>query len=281
MAAIPPPAEQEIIDRVYASYEKAENEKGFYLGRLGASFLGKECLRETWLSWRAYARPVFGGRMLRLFETGHQQEARIVADLRAAGLEVWDRDAETGEQIEYTEETGHFIVKLDGIVRRVPESPKAAHVLEIKTHNKNSFSALQKHKLQKSKPEHYVQVQAGMLFSGVKRGLYVALCKDDEQLYVERVYPDEAVQVAAQRKIITLVNATMRPAGISTDGEGFGCKFCDMKPVCLNQVEPLRTCRSCVHADPANQKGEWVCSISGETLSKEQQLAACGSYEVL
>ena len=281
MPAFPPTSEQEIIDRIYDTYSKREADKGYYLGRLGASFLGEECARKTWLSWRGYARPGFSGRMLRLFQTGHLQEDRIVEDLRAAGLSVWARDPETGEQLQYIDETGHFIVKLDGVVTGVPGAPKAAHVLEIKTHNKNSFAGLLKHKLQKAKPEHYVQVQAGMMLSGVKRGLYVAVCKDDEQFYVERVHPDEAVQAEASKKIIKLVNAKIKPAGISTDGEGFGCKFCDMKPACLGQVAPERTCRSCVHADPAIITGEWVCSFTGVTLSKPAQLRACEHYEAL
>ena len=281
MVMIPPRPEQQLIDRIYKTYEDKEAKKGFYLGRLGASFLGEECLRKTWLSWRAYAQSQFGGRMLRLFSTGHAQEDRIVADLKAAGLEVWEKDPLTGEQFQYIDETGHFIVKLDGIAKGVPESEKTPHVLEIKTHNKNSFSGVQKHGVLKSKPEHYVQVQAGMLFSGIKRGLYVALCKDDEQFYVERIHPDAAVQAEASKKILRLVNATIRPAGISPDGEGFGCKYCDMKEVCTGRTAPLRTCRSCVHADPARVTGEWVCGLLGAPLSKEAQKQTCPEYVCL
>ena len=281
MVALPKSGEQQLIDNIYKTYEVKEAERGFYLGRLGASFLGEECMRKTWLSWRAYAQAKFGGRMLRLFGTGHWQEERIVADLRAAGVGVWDRDPSTGEQLEYVDETGHFIVKLDGIIKGVPEAVKTAHVLEIKTHNKNSFSGVSKHGVQKSKPEHYVQVQAGMMMSGLERGLYVALCKDDEQFHIERIKADPAVQQAAKRKIVTLVNATLKPAGISTDGEAFGCKFCDMKEVCMGAVTPLKTCRSCVHVDPTVLPGEWVCSITGETLTKHAQKTACEEYECL
>jgi len=281
MVALPKSSEQQLIDNIYKTYEVKEAERGFYLGRLGASFLGEECLRKTWLSWRAYATAKFGGRMLRLFGTGHWQEERIVADLRAAGLSVWDRDEKTGQQIEYIDDTGHFIVKLDGIVKGVPEAVKTSHVLEIKTHNKNSFAGIAKHGVQKSKPEHYVQVQAGMLKSGLTRGLYVALCKDDEQFYVERIYPDAVAQSGVDRKIVSLVNATMRPAGISPDGESFGCKFCDMKEVCTGRATPLKTCRSCQHAKPNVLPGEWVCGLYGSTLSKDAQKNACPDYEVL
>jgi len=281
MVALPKSGEQQLIDNIYKTYEVKESERGFYLGRLGASFLGEECLRKTWLSWRAYAKAQFGGRMLRLFGTGHWQEDRIVADLRAAGVSVWDRDETTGAQIEYVDDTGHFIVKLDGIVKGVPEAEKTPHVLEIKTHNKNSFAGVLKHGVQKAKPEHYVQVQAGMMMSGLDRGLYVALCKDDEQFYVERLKADKPVQEAARRKIVSLVNATIRPAGISTDGEGFGCKFCDMKEVCTGRAEPLKTCRSCQHVQANALPGEWVCGLYGTTLGKEAQKSACPEYVCL
>jgi hypothetical protein len=46
--------------------------------------------------------------MLRLFETGHLQEERIVEDLRRAGFAVWDK-REDGRQFEFIDETGQFI----------------------------------------------------------------------------------------------------------------------------------------------------------------------------
>jgi hypothetical protein len=281
MVAIPKSIEQRLIEKIYGTYETIERDRGYYLGRLGASFLGEECLRKTWLSWRAYSRGGFNGRMLRLFATGHSQEERIVADLRDAGLSVWDRDEKTGEQLEFVDKTGHFIVKLDGVVKSIPEVEEIPHVLEIKTHNKSSFSSLLKKGLVDAKPEHYVQLQAGMMMSGLSDGLYVALCKDDEQFYIERVQADEAVQTAAQKKIIKLVSATMKPAGISDSGEGYVCKFCSARQVCIGQEPPVKTCRSCVHARADTVPGEWVCELKGETLSKKAQLLACEEYVCL
>jgi hypothetical protein len=217
--------------------------------------------------------------MYRLFETGHLQEDRIVGDLKNAGLQVWEKDAD-GEQFQYLDETGHFIVKVDGVIKGVPESEDKAHILEIKTHNKNSFSGVAKHGVQKSKPLHYSQVQAGMLFSGLTRALYVSLCKDDEQFYIERVKEDKDEQKRIKHRIISIVNATIKPAGISDDGEAFGCKFCDMEEVCTGRVAPLVTCRSCVSAT-AEADGEWFCNEHGHKLGKDSQRAACDLYEVL
>lgn len=277
MAAIPPLAEQELINRVYDAIKAEKADKDLYLGRLGSSFIGRDCLRQTWLSWRAFASSEFDGRMYRLFETGHLQEDRIIADLRRAGFTVFDRDAE-GRQFEFVDDTGHFIVKVDGVLKGFPDDPDTPYVLELKTHNKNSFSALQKHGVKASKPEHYTQVQAGMMLGGFLQAAYIALCKDDEKLHVERIQADPTEFERIQKTIETLVNATLKPAGISDDGSSFGCKFCDMKGVCTGAVKPVKTCRSCRLCIP-DEKGEWFCLKHVHLLTKEQQRNACPEYE--
>ena len=281
MVAIPPRPEQQIINNTYAAIEKEEDSKSpdIYLGRLGASFIGEECLRKIWLDWRAFARPKFDGRMLRLFNTGHIQEERIVNDLRNAGLEVWDKN-EDGDQYAFTDSTGHFVVKVDGIVKGVPESEHKAHDLEIKTHNKDSFNGVVKKGVELSKPQHYIQMQAGMLFGKFTRALYVALNKDNEQYHIERIKENKIEQHKIQVKIEKLVNARLRPAGISEDGGSFGCKFCDMKTVCLKQEIPLVNCRTCVNAIPV-ENGEWMCNLNKQKLSLFDQRVTCDSYEAL
>lgn len=278
MVAIPPKPEQQIINRVYAAIQKERADPDLYLGRLGSSFIGEECIRQIWLDWRGFAREQFEGRMLRLFETGHLQEARIVEDLRRAGFAVWDK-REDGRQFEFTDESGHFITKVDGVIKDVPESDKP-HVLEVKTHNKNSFSSLVKKGVQEAKPTHYSQMQISMALGGFTRALYVAVCKDDEQFYVERVKEDKAEQEKLKGKIIKLTEARLRPAGISDDGSSFGCKFCSMKPVCIKEAEPLRHCRTCAMCTPG-QEGKWVCELNKDTLSIDRQRLGCEHYEAL
>ncbi|NDC48631.1 MAG: oxidoreductase [Micrococcales bacterium] len=278
MVAIPPKPEQQIIDRVYAAIQKEKADPDLYLGRLGSSSIGEECVRQVWLSWRGFAREAFDGRMLRLFETGHQQEARIVADLRRAGFAVWDKQPD-GRQYEFTDPTGHFITKVDGVIKNVPESDKP-HLLEIKTHNKNSFSSLLKKGVQGAKPSHYAQMQISMALGGFTRGLYVAVCKDDETLYVERIREDPAEQAKLQQKIIKFTEARLRPAGISDDGSSFGCKFCSMKAVCVKETPPLQHCRTCRMCAPGLE-GKWVCELNNHTLTLDEQRKGCEHYEAL
>ena len=278
MVAIPPRPEQQIVNRIYAAIEKEKARTDLYLGRLGSSFIGEECVRQIWLDWRGFARGKFDGRMLRLFETGHLQEARIVDDLRKAGLAIWDKQSD-GRQFEFIDETGHLITKLDGVAKDIPESGKP-HVLEVKTHNKNSFANLVKKGVQEAKPSHYAQIQISMKLGGFTRALYVAVCKDDEQFYVERVKEDAALQERLIKKVKTLVSARLRPAAISDDASAFGCRFCDMKAVCVKDAEPLRHCRTCSMCTPGAE-GKWVCELNRHTLTLDEQRAGCEHYEAL
>jgi hypothetical protein len=270
-----PVQEVEVIDRIYDAIEK-KSRRQLRLSRLGASGIGDECIRKIWLSWRAYDTSKFGGRMLRLFETGELQEKRIIADLRLAGFGVWDT-YESGLQYAYTDDTGHFIVKLDGVVKGIPGAEETPHILEVKTHNTKSFTELEKKGVQGSKPAHYYQVQAGMLMTGIDRGFYVALNKDTEQYYVRRIKPDEAVQEDILKRIKTLVEAELAPARIGEDPENYPCRWCDYKDVCYNNKSPIKTCRSCEHAKPF-ENGTWLCTLKSSTLSLDDQLAACESY---
>lgn len=279
MVAIPPRPEQEIIDRIYAGYEREAQSPDLYLGRLGSSFIGEDCVRKIWLEWRGFARENFEGRMLRLFGTGHWQEARVVQDLRTAGFSVWDKN-ESGKQFEFSDPTGHFVTKMDGVIKGVPSCEKTPHALEIKTHNKSSFAELKKHGVQKSKPLHYAQTQITMALAELRRTLYVAICKDDEQIHVERIRENPAAQGALLQKITRLTEATLRPAGISDDATSYACKYCAMKAVCTKEQPPLRHCRTCQMCSPGAE-GKWVCALNSDTLSLDRQRLGCEHWSPL
>jgi len=75
----------EQLDR--ASYDVLAGEPR---GHLGASAIGGKCARKIWYQFRWYKEEAFSGRLLRLFNRGHEEEFRIVRWLRAMGLEVRD-----------------------------------------------------------------------------------------------------------------------------------------------------------------------------------------------
>lgn len=277
MVAIPKP-EITMIDKIYAAIEKKLT-RPFRLTRIGASGIGNPCLRAIWYDWRGYDSVKFDGRMRRLFETGEHQEVRIQQDLQLAGYQVWTHDDE-GNQFTATDETGHFVCKLDGVIKGVNGAEKTPHDLEIKTHSFKSFDEVQKKGVEKAKPMHFYQMQAGMIYHKLPRALYVALNKNNEAYHIERIYPDETVQRDVKTKITKLVEARMIPVGISPDGNNFDCKWCDMRGVCVEGKKPIKTCRSCEHAEPQPQNGEWLCTHRGHVMTSQEQLEACPDYEV-
>ena len=270
-----PAQEDEMIGRIYSAIKARRNEP-MRLSRIGASSIGDECLRKIWMDWRGYDSVEFDGRMLRLFETGHLQEDRIVSDLKAAGYTVYEKDS-NGEQFTFTDKTGHFVVKLDGVIKGVPSAENTPHVLEAKTHNKKSFDELEKKGVVISKPMHYYQVQAGMLFSGIERGLYLALGKDNEAFYVRRIKPDAHTQNDILKRIDILVNSEMRPAQIGESDETYPCRWCDFKEVCFDKKPPLKNCRTCEYSRPV-EDGKWWCDRNDFNLPMELQLEGCDDY---
>lgn len=276
---------QDISERIYKAYVK-ENKKArpFWLGLLGASSIGEECTRKTFFDWRVYLYGENEGRVLRLFNTGFIQENRVIEDLRKAGFPVWDIDPQTGKQYKFLHESGHLVAKLDGVIKDVPGAEKTPHLLEIKSHNDNNFKQLlKKTSVFAVKPEHYMQMQVGMWLSGgLTRALYAAVNKNDEQYYFERVYRDDKAIEKLEKKVETLLDATLTPAGISENQSAFGCKFCPYKGdeekgipnVCAGEPSPLKHCRTCSRSQPVAD-GEWVCTLLDLTLTQDAQQRGC------
>jgi len=189
-------------------------------GHLGCSMLGHHCERWLWLSFRWAVVEKFEGRILRLFRRGHNEEATIISDLRAAGLDVRSSQARVNFG-------SHVSGSLDGIIESgVPEAPRKRHVAEFKTHSKKSFEDVVKNGVEKSKPQHWVQTMVYMFGTDIDRALYVAVCKDDDRIYTERVRLDKDVAQKAIAKGQRIALADRMPPPISTDPSYYLCKFC-------------------------------------------------------
>jgi len=266
MVKLPDPT----IDKIYATYEAAsaaEPQRDY----LGGSEIGEECSRRLWYSFRHAGREKIEGRIARLFATGHREEARIVADLRAIGCEVLDVDPSTGKQWRYALIDGHLSGGLDGVVCGLPESPQTWHLLEVKTHNRKSFDVLEKDVVKKSKPKHWAQCQIYMGMAGLTRAFYVAHCKDDDRLYSERIEFEPNAHKALLLKAERIIHAEYAPEKISDNPSFFGCKFCPFSEICHGDAAPKANCRTCVHSAPAAD-GAWSCAVGGSPPS------VCGEH---
>lgn len=239
---------------------------------LGASLIGHDCDRYLWLTFRWAALAKFEGRMLRLFNTGVREEARIHDELRGIGVELHTHD--NGKQIACRDESGHFGGSVDGIGRGFPESPKAWAVLECKTHNASSFKSLKDKGVKEAKPRHYAQMQVYMGLLELDRSLYYAVNKDTDEVFTEWAHYDQATFEKLKERATRIIDATEPPQRISEDPAHWQCKGCDFYQLCHQGRVALPNCRTCCHASPV-ENGRWHCSSHNKTLDEMVQRAGC------
>jgi hypothetical protein len=255
---------------------------------LGASVIGGGCARAIWYGFHWATRPTFSGRILRLFNRGHLEEARVISALLTIGVQIFQQD-ENGNQFRISDVGGHFGGSGDGVAVGIPDLPQGMPcLLEFKTHNDASFKKLQKVGVREAKFEHFVQMQVYMRKMGLTVALYGSVNKNDDDYYMEIIELDTSVgdQFIDRGRQIILMNQA--PAKISESPGWFDCKWCDHKPVCHLKVAPERNCRTCKHSE-ANEDGNWYCNVPSmpddgglsrvdAPLTKEEQFAACPEY---
>lgn len=268
-SAVTPPT----VLSIYERYERTRGE--WRREHLGGSQIGKECDRALWYQFRWATRPSFGGRMLRLFDTGQREEARLVADLRAIGVEVHDVDPETGRQFRVSAVGGHFGGSLDGAGQGFKES-KAWHVLEFKTSNAKKFTELKRKGVEHAKPEHFAQMQVYMHLTGMERAYYLVVCKDTDEIWGERVRYHAPTAWRLLRRAESIITSTAPPPRISDDPDHFQCRWCDHRKTCHEGKVPEVSCRTCVHATPElDGDRRWSCARWEKDLTVSEQQEAC------
>lgn len=273
MAAIPE-SQHTTAAQIVKWYDKKPQE---HRPHMGASIIGHKCDRYIWLTWRWALKPNFPGRLLRMFDTGSREEARLVAEIQAIGATVWETDPETGLQWRVKAFNGHFAGSLDGVAKGLPEGPKSPAVLEFKTHNNKSFNDLVKKRVKESKPQHHAQMQIYMGLMEIDRALYAAVNKDTDDIYTEWVHFDADEFARLMARAESLIEATTPPWRISNDKEFFECKFCSFWNHCHGGQAAEANCRTCCHASPVHD-ANWRCAVKSALLSEAEQRRGCDEH---
>jgi len=263
-------------DAIYKNYEKKSDQKG--RKHLGASEIGHECDRYLWLSFR-WAKPAdFDGRMLRLFDSGNHQEPRLIADLRAIGVEVWDKD-EKGYQWSYKAPGGHFAGSLDGVGMGLPEAPKTPHLLEFKTSNAKNFAVMVKKGVKEAQPKHWLQMQVYMGWANLTRAAYLMVNKDTDEIHFERIEFDQDAFDQALQRAERIITSPEPAVTIADSAAGFTCKFCRFKEQCYGTEAPAVSCRTCAHSTPEiDGDGRWSCAQGKPDMDVAAQRDGCGEH---
>lgn len=277
MAALPQP-QHTLAQAIYGLHERrgdAEQDRPY----LGVSEFGEPCARRLYYRFHWMFRERFDGRMRRLFDTGHREEARLLDELRELGLEVWDRQ-EDGAQFSVQAFNGHLRGHLDAVVRGLPEAPKTPHVFDVKTVNKKKLGELQKNGFAKTYPKHHAQGTGYCGLMDLDRAAFAFVCKDDETIVLERFEFDTDEFDRLMERAERVIFAAEPLPGISTDPAHWECKFCPAYELCFGTAAPHATCRSCAHATAARD-GTWQCELHDKTLSVAEQRAGCADHRFI
>lgn len=255
MTELPQPTRDAIYD-LYKRRGDASPMRAY----LGASEIGEECRRRLWYSFRHAKKIQFEGRILRLFEAGHREEDRVIQNLKDVGVEVHEKDPETGAQFRFTAHAGHFSGGMDGAGLGFPEAPKTWHLIEAKTANKHNFEQLKKKGVREHYPKHFAQMQVYMHLGELTRAFYICVCKDNDEIYTERVTYEKKTAIALLNKAGLIIESDHAPDKISENPSFWKCKFCDYQDLCQFETEtPAKNCRTCVHATARIDQSGWKC----------------------
>lgn len=265
---------QQLIDRTHEAREEQDRV------HLGCSIAGRKCEREIWNQFRWALTPKSGtfedgekfrsrGQLLRLFRRGQREEETVITDLEAIGVEVSRRQ----DRVSF----GSFVAgSIDGVAVGVPGAPKTEHLLEIKTHGLKSFDVLSKaESVRMAKPEHFVQMQLYMLGLKLTRALYVAVCKDDDRIYTERLEFDRGFAEHALERAQMIALSERAPPKISERSNWYECKMCDSFDLCHGSKFTRRVnCRTCSHSTP-REDSTWHCAKWESEIPEEGQRVGC------
>ena len=226
----------------------AGEEESEFPNSLGMSKVGAPCVRSLWYSFNYCDKSKFKNRIKLILNRGTYEEKNIISLLEKIGLTIISpHDGKNSkDSFKYAILGGKIKGVLDGIITHgVPEAPEKAHVLEIKTMNSSNFKDMEKNGLQKSKIEHFVQLQLYMHVSEIDRGIYVAINKNTDEIYVERVKYSKSICEMYLSRANQVVNENQPPKRLTEDSSFFQCKMCSFVEVCHGNKLPLANCRTC------------------------------------
>lgn len=261
-----------------------------FRSHLGASLLGRKCGRSVFLGFRWAAEKKIPGRIIRLFNRGHLEEARFIALMTIIGAKVYQQD-ENGKQFRISWAAGHAGGSTDSILVDLPTVQPGQPVLgEYKTHNDKSFTDLDKKGVKEAKPDHYIQMQLYMGKMGLTLALYLAVNKNNDELYAEWIIYDHAVCEQYLDRGEKIVFLRKPPEKISNSPSWFECRMCDYHGLCHKKQKCATNCRTCKWSVPRDDgEGVWVCAHETNVdalgnpfvLDPQAQLKACEKWEVL
>lgn len=288
MAAIEMPTKK-TSELILEWYER--NNQDQHRPHLGASIIGHKCQRYPWMAFHWISVKKFEGRMLRLFEYGHEAEVRMARNLRAIGVDLSTEDA-AGKQHTVGAFGGHFGGSMDGFGHGFAEGPSKAAVWENKTMSDSAFNTLLKDGLKKAKPQHYAQVMIYMGLEKMTRAMYTVENKNTDAIHSVWVHFDKEMFDVLMTRAFNTIKSFVPPEKISNDSSFWVCTQCDFHKHCHKGKVPEVNCRTCAMAKPINYTedvqvtdakggGEWQCMRWNAKIPLDAQRVGCDAHRMI
>jgi len=253
---------------------------------LGASQIGGDCLRKVWLGFRTReSQP--SARLIRLWNRGHLEEARILALLEQAGIEVWN-DRGDGRQFGY--KNGIFAGSIDGLAYNIPDCENEIVMLEFKTMNDKNFDnfvargigEFPQYERQCHVNMHCMNIYADTheIFTSliqdktkdlksqrIEHTLFLAVNKNNDDIHGVIVKRNDLIAEQMLARVPEICNNKILPDGISDRESYYICKMCGFADFCYGNRELSHNCRTCMMQNFEN--GELSCAMGGDKFSED------------
>ena len=200
---------------------------------LGGSRIGEACPRK--LQYEFFNTPKdkpFSGRILRIFQRGHEGEIWMANWLRLAGFDL-RTERQDGQQFAFSTAKGQLRGHADGVfVAGPPEFGPYPRLWENKVLGAKGWKNLAREHTKKAYPVYYGQMQLYMAYFELTENpaLFTALNADTMEIYAENIIFNAGFAQDLSDKAVNILSACA--AGellprIANREDWFECKWCD------------------------------------------------------
>jgi len=204
----------------------------------------------------------------------HQEQAKAAFGIDVKQWRILDVDGHFGGSLDGLADAS-FDIECSISLNTIPAGEE--FLTEFKTHNYKSFSKLTMEGVRKTKPEHYSQMNTYMKQRGLRHALYVAVNKNDDDLYMEVIRLDENDANQKLDRARMIVHSKQPPNRISNSPTWFNCKYCNYTDICHFGTPPMKNCRTCTRSTPVAD-GQWHCSQWNAIIPSDAMLAGCDNW---
>jgi hypothetical protein len=122
-----------------------------------------------------------------------------------------------------------------------------------------------------------------MGLTGMERAMYMAVNKNTDELYAERVDFDPVEFAKLKARAERVIKANEPPLRCSNDPSWYVCKICDLSEHCHGTEAPAINCRTCAHSTPEmDGNARWSCGHHNESqIPIAGQRIGCGQHRYI